>query len=356
MSLKLEIQKQNYDEIVTKYVEVQKIALEILDAELKKEKITVMQLPSRIKSWESVEDKLIKKPDRYGKVEDLSDILGIRVICYFLSQVDDAAEVVKRIFDVDYEHSEDKRLSISPDVFGYLSLHIQCSLKKDMGYPEELTDLEFEIQLRTILQHAWAEIEHDLGYKTVLEIPRKVRREFARIAGLLEVADDSFENIKNQLVKYKTETLQRIHDDTADQMTLDILTLNAFMKYSLAMQNLYDSMSEMTGGKVVLVGAESYLPLLYKLGVENLGDLHALLSSEHDHVLELLSHALKFSDLEEITSNAALFYLCRARLVWGDYSKKEIADIYYTFSEDYKKAENTANIVMGLRDELGMKG
>ena len=99
MSLKLEIQKQNYEEIVTKYIEVQKIALDLLQTELAKEKIAVMQLPSRIKSWESVEDKLIKKPDRYGKVEELSDILGIRVICYFLSQVDDAAEIVKRIFD-----------------------------------------------------------------------------------------------------------------------------------------------------------------------------------------------------------------------------------------------------------------
>ncbi len=353
MNLRLQIQKQNYDEIVEKYAEVQKIATELLATELEKANINIMQLPSRIKSWESVEDKLVKKPDRYSNVEDLNDLLGLRVICFFLSQVDEAGEVVKKIFDVDLEHSDDKRLSLPPEAFGYLSLHFQCTLRKDMGYPEELTNLVFEIQLRTILQHAWAEIEHDLGYKTVLEIPRYVRREFARIAGLLEVADDSFETIRNQLGIYETETLQGIHDDTAEQMTLDILTLNAFMEYSQAMNNLYEDMAKLTGGKVILVGAEAYLSMLVEFGIETLGGLHKLVSGEHDHVLLLLNHALQFSDLEEITSNAALFYLFRAKMVWGDYTEKEIRDIYYAFSEDMKKAENNARIIMGLRDEFG---
>ena len=62
-----------------------------------------------------------------------------------------------------------------------------CSLPKDKGYPEELTEYTFEIQFRTVLQHAWAEIEHDLGYKTEFGIPLDVRREFSRVAGLLEI-------------------------------------------------------------------------------------------------------------------------------------------------------------------------
>ncbi|WP_049945383.1 GTP pyrophosphokinase [Butyrivibrio sp. AC2005] len=352
MNLKLQIQKQNYDELAAKYAEVEKIATNLLKEEFSRTGIAIMQLPSRIKSWESVEAKFMKKPDRYSKVEELTDLLGLRVICYFLSQVDEAAEAVKRIFDCDLEHSEDKRHSLPPEAFGYLSLHIQCSLKKDMGFPEELTELSFEIQLRTILQHAWAEIEHDLGYKTVLEIPRNVRREFARIAGLLEIADNTFENIKNSIGEYETETLQRIHNDTADQMSLDMLTLNAFMKYSNAMQNLYCDMTQLTGGTMMPVGAEGYLSILEELGIKTLGDLHALVNEEHDHVLQLLQHALQFSDLEEITSNAALFYLFRARMVWGDYSRKEITEIYYRATEDRKKAESNTKIVIGLRKEL----
>ena len=107
MNLRLQIQKQNYDEITAKYEQVQKIATDLLRDELERSDIYIMQLPSRIKSWESVEEKLVKKPDRYARVEDLNDLLGLRVICYFLNQVDEAAEIVKRLFDVDFEHSEE---------------------------------------------------------------------------------------------------------------------------------------------------------------------------------------------------------------------------------------------------------
>ena len=352
MITKIQLLKRSYDEIADKYREVEDIAKKQLLSELGSSNISVMQLQSRIKSWESVEEKLIKKPERYEKVEDLTDLLGIRVICFFLSQIDDAALAIKRLFDVDTEHSEDKRLSIPPDAFGYISLHITCRLKKNMGYPEELTNFTFEIQLRTILQHAWAEIEHDLGYKTVLEVPRDVRREFSRIAGLLEIADNSFEKIKDSISEYEAEILDRIRTDTADQMTLDIYTLNYFMEHSNAMQKLYDDMAGITGGRIVYVGAEEYLRILMEMGVESLGDLRNLVSIEHDHMLKLLKRSLNYSDLEEITSNAALFYIVRARLIWGGYTDKEIRDIYYRSSGDKKAAENSAKMIEELREEL----
>ena len=47
-----------------------------------------------------------------------------------------------------------------------------------------------EIQIRTVMQHAWAEIEHDLGYKSKEDIPDKYRRQFSILAGLIELADD----------------------------------------------------------------------------------------------------------------------------------------------------------------------
>ncbi|WP_049945863.1 GTP pyrophosphokinase [Butyrivibrio sp. LC3010] len=352
MNFGLQIQKQNYDELVPQFAQVQKIAGELLEKGLEEAKINIMQIPSRIKSWESIEDKLVKKQDKYSKVEDLTDILGLRIICYFLSQVDESAKVVHRLFDVDSDKSSDKREEISPSSFGYISLHMICSLKKDAGYPENLTELKFEIQLKTILQHAWAEIEHDLGYKTVLEIPNNMRRDFARIAGLLEVADDYFENLKNNLKEYELKMLKKIQADRADELSLDILTLNAFMQYSNAMRGLYDDMTALTGGKLIEVGAEDYLQMLNYMKLEKLGDIHSLIRSEHDHVLILLKHALKYSDLEEITSNAALFYLCRAKMVWGDYNEKEIRDIYYNYTEDYEKAEHHAEMILSLRKEL----
>ncbi|WP_051656722.1 GTP pyrophosphokinase [Butyrivibrio sp. AE3004] len=355
MNFGLQIQKQNYDELCLKYREIEKIAVDLLRKELKKSKINVMQLPHRIKTWESVEGKMSEKQNKYSRIEELTDILGIRVICYFLSQVDEAAKIVGRLFEIDRENSSDKREEISPDSFGYISLHMICTLRKDMGYPKELTDLKFEVQLKTILQHAWAEIEHDLGYKTPLEIPNSMRRNFARIAGLLEVADDYFENLKNNLEEYEINTLGNIKKDIADDMTIDRLTLNAYVEYSSVMKKFYKDMLKITGGKVIIVGAEDYLQMLSSLNLKTLGDIHQLIIDEHDHALELLKHALLFSDLENITSNAALFYLCRAKVIWGDYTQKDIKDIFRNAIEDFKKADQHTETILGLREEMKVK-
>ena len=58
--------------------------------------------------------------------------------------------------------------------------------------------LKCEIQVRTILQHAWAEIEHNIVYKTTDEIPFELQRKFASLAGLLEVADREFEMLRRE--------------------------------------------------------------------------------------------------------------------------------------------------------------
>ena len=352
MNLKLISQKQDYKDQLPKYKELEKIVDRMLREELVTADIKVMQLPHRIKTWNSIESKMVTKADKYSRVTELTDILGFRVICYFSSQVDEAADVIARIFDVDKKRSSDKRILISPTTFGYISLHNICSLKKGGDYPEELTSLKFEIQLRSILQHAWAEIEHDLGYKTALEIPRDLRREFSRIAGLLEVADEAFDNIKIKLSKYEKETIERIRADRADQMTLDRHTLNAFMQFSSSVNRLYNELAVITGGKVLTIGAEDYLPMLSRLDIDTLGDLHDALEDEHDHILMFVRRALKYSDLEEITSNSVLFYLSRAILVWGSYSEKEINDIYFTMSGDQEKADKDTGVILSLRKEL----
>lgn len=64
-------------------------------------------------------------------------------------------------------------------------------------------DLKCEIQIRSILQHAWAEIEHDIGYKNEIAIPKQMRRKFSRIAGLLEIADQEFVQIRSELEDYR---------------------------------------------------------------------------------------------------------------------------------------------------------
>src|SRR5439155_26105785 len=118
----------------------------------------------------------------YATLNDLTDICGLRIITHFTSEVDDISTVLEREFDIDRANSVDKRIYKDPDRFGYVSLHYVISLTADRLKLTECKawpGYKAEVQLRTILQHAWAEIEHDLGFKSPVAVPREAKRRFA---------------------------------------------------------------------------------------------------------------------------------------------------------------------------------
>lgn len=167
------------------------------------ENIQFHSVTSRIKSKASVRQKL-QRPDKRRELNDLTDMFGVRIITYFQDEVDLVARLIEREFIVDTENSVDKRSLLDSDRFGYLSLHYILQLNPERStLPENRAykDIRFELQIRSILQHAWAEIEHDTGYKSASGAPHAVRRRFSRLAGLLELADDEFLAIREDLAK-----------------------------------------------------------------------------------------------------------------------------------------------------------
>lgn len=168
--------------------------------------IEVHNVSYRIKSEASVRGK-IARPDRiYGSVHELTDLIGLRVVTYFEDTIEAVAQLVEEHFPINREHSVDKRQQLDPSTFGYRSLHYVC-------FPSEKSrDVSFEIQIRTILQHAWAEIEHDLGYKFPEAVPMPIKRRFSRLAGLLEIADAEFVELRKTMETYESEVKTRIRD------------------------------------------------------------------------------------------------------------------------------------------------
>jgi ppGpp synthetase/RelA/SpoT-type nucleotidyltranferase len=139
---------------------------------------------SRVKTPSSLERKILKRPMGYESLDAIHDLSGIRITTYFADEVDRVAELIIREFEIDEQNSIDKRRTLDPDRFGYLSLHFVASIKNPRDeLPEyaRFAGTKIEIQIRSILQHAWAEIEHDLGYKTAHAIPDSVRRQFAKV-------------------------------------------------------------------------------------------------------------------------------------------------------------------------------
>jgi ppGpp synthetase/RelA/SpoT-type nucleotidyltranferase len=159
----------------------------------------------RIKSFESLRRK-VSRPDRsYRRLWDLTDLVGLRVAAYFEDTLEPLARLIEGHFAVDFNHSTDKQRFTEDGRFGYRSLHYVCALPEG---PDP--HFRFEIQLRTVLQHAWAEVEHDLGYQAANAVPERIKRRFARIASLLEIADQEFVAIKSELRDYQATVQQAL--------------------------------------------------------------------------------------------------------------------------------------------------
>jgi putative GTP pyrophosphokinase len=176
---------------------------------LRDEGLTVHSVTHRVKTESSAAAKIDASPNRYGSFGDLHDLLGVRVITHLATEVDAVVTVLRREFDVDSKRSVDKLEDLSADEFGYRSYHLIVKLKEDRAGLAEwrvFAGIYFEIQVRSILQHAWAEIEHDLGYKSSVDVPQEIHRRFARLAGILELADDEFDRLTRDAKSHALKT------------------------------------------------------------------------------------------------------------------------------------------------------
>lgn len=132
-------------------------------------------------------------------VNRLTDRAGLRVITYLPSDICGVGRIVEKEFSVI------KKVDMgaeSPSVLGYRSLHYDIRFRKArvrLSDYRAFKGMTAEIQVRTILQHAWAEIEHDIVYKARMRASKVTRRQFATLSGLLEVADREFQSVHDAL-------------------------------------------------------------------------------------------------------------------------------------------------------------
>jgi len=172
---------------------------------------------TRPKAVASFAEKCQRKRAKHDDaINQFTDLCGGRIIVHTADEVRAISEFIEQHFKIDIENSIDVSQRLKPTEFGYRSVHYIISFKpgvfpnKDIPVeiPPVLYDSKLfpnhraEIQVRTILEHAWADLDHDLEYKSGFEIPSKWKREFAGVAAMLETADKSFSRIKEGLNTY----------------------------------------------------------------------------------------------------------------------------------------------------------
>jgi ppGpp synthetase/RelA/SpoT-type nucleotidyltranferase len=205
-------------------------ALFILERGLGLAAIKYHALNSRIKSFESF---LAKKERKTldNPFDQIRDVVGIRVVCLFLSDIQRVGDVVRRDFDVVEEDDKIEGQHVSS--FGYMSFHFTAQIKGSFAGPryDAILGIPFEIQVRTIAMDAWAATSHYLDYRTDSDVPSDLRRDFYALSGLFYVADRHFEMFfrSRQTVREEIErTLERPAPLLEQELNLDSLT--AYLK------------------------------------------------------------------------------------------------------------------------------
>jgi putative GTP pyrophosphokinase len=164
----------------------------------------------RVKKFDSYVGKLarLRKSQAHGPIL-VRDLFGLRVVCPFLDDTERAQELLVKHFPVaEVEH---KGVNLSLAEFGYESVHLLVRLPK--GTPSRLlphTKRLCEVQLSTILQDAWARIEHELVYKADRSVPKSaIRRKLAAVSATLTLADVVFQETRDDLTALHDQGARR---------------------------------------------------------------------------------------------------------------------------------------------------
>ena len=249
-----------------------------LEKVFKKSGLIVAAIESRVKTEESLAGKLELKGSKYASLADITDIVGVRVITFYIDDVDKVASAVERLFKVDWENSVDKRKIHEIDSFGYMSLHYICSMD---GFP-----YRFEIQMRTVLQHAWANMNHDTGYKSGVEIPLEYRRSLSRLSGLLELADEQFSEIRADLADYRRRIQALVASGNLSEVPLDGDSFRSFLN-TRPFDPLNRRIASMNQAEIQEVSLMGYLEVFKMLQCKTLGDIAKIIKDNSEGAFQL---------------------------------------------------------------------
>ena len=334
---------REYQDNLPRFREVEQEVKEKLRQTLADAGLLVAAIESRVKGYDSLAGKLELKGHKYSSLADLTDILGLRVITFYIDDVDKVASAVERLFDIDWENSVDKRKIHEIDSFGYLSLHYICKVP-DFQY-------RFEIQMRTLLQHAWANMDHDTGYKSGVEIPRRYMRNMSRLAGMLELVDDEFSKIRIELTDYRRRVQALVRSGNLDEVPIDGDTFRSYLELEPFSQ-LNKRIAAMNQAEIQEVSLMPYLAIFKAIGLKTLGDISNLIRDYSEGAYQIACYQIGLTDLDIISSSIGPQDLCIAYILKIGGGKAGIKYMFDQLNGESESNETIAEMLMEQSKDL----
>ena len=334
---------EEYRQNLPLFQETEKRLHETLKKTFQDAGLLLASIESRVKAENSLAGKLELKGAKYKSLSDITDIIGLRVITYYTDDVDKVASAVERLFTIDWENSVDKRKIHEIDSFGYLSLHYVCSCD---GFP-----YRFEVQMRTILQHAWANMDHDTGYKSGVEIPKRYYRNMSRLAGMLELIDDEFSKIRIEITDYRRRVQNLVASGNLNEVPLDGDTFRSYLDLK-PFDILNKRIAKVNQAEIHEVSLMPYVMVFKQLGLKTLGDLDRMKKEYSEGSYQIACYQIGLTDLDIISSSIGPQNLCIAYILKNGGGKAGIKKMFDTLNCPSENNETIAEYLVEQAKDL----
>jgi len=330
LDLHCEMILDEYRARIPLFQKLETVALDVLRNCLEQDGITVSGLDARIKTEQSLTGKLELKGQKYRTLDDITDIVGIRVITNFGDEVDVISALVEKLFDIDWENSVDKRKTHEIDRFGYMSLHYICRIPEkiyhDAAMPE-LNQIRFEVQMRSTLQHVWAQMQHDMGYKSDVEIPVEYQRNMSRLAGILELADEQFSRIRHEIADYRRNVQALVASGNFDEVPLNGDTFRSYLELK-PFNRLVEKIAAINQAEVYEDNLMPYYNVMRNMGMKTIGDIERMRNECSEGAYQLALLQLAGTGLDIVAYSVAVQNICIVLILRTGYGEAGLTRLF----------------------------
>jgi len=330
LDLHCEMILEEYREQLPVFKKLESVVLDLVQNCLFENNIVVSGVNSRVKTEKSLTGKLELKGYKYRTLSDITDIVGVRIITFFSDEVDIISALSEQLFSVDWDNSVDKRKMLEIDRFGYMSLHYICRIPKSLFYDPampELNEIRFELQMRSTLQHVWANMYHDMGYKSDVEIPAEYQRNMSRLAGMLELADEQFSYIRKEINAYRRNVQSMVATGNFDEVPLNGDTFRSFLALN-PFKRLSDKMAAINQAEIYEDSLMPYYNVLRNLNMKTIGDIVRMRNEYSDSAYQLALIQLAGTGLDILANSVALQNLCIVFILKKGYGEAGLTQMF----------------------------
>lgn len=339
---------QQFRALLPSLKKIEKQAYNKVKKALDEQGIYVTAIEHRVKSESSLAGKLLLKGAKYHSINDITDLVGFRIITFYSDDVDKVAIIAKKTFEIDWKESVDKRKLHELNSFGYNSLHYICRLRtKD----PVLKNVRFELQMRTALQHVWSTIEHDTGYKGNVKILDEHRRQFSRLAGMLELIDDEFSRLRNEITEYRRNVQSLVQSGKLDDVALTVDSFKSYLE-THPFDRLNQRIASVNQAEIFPSSMMGFLPLLVSFGFETLSDVNRFIKDNSEDAYQLALAQIALTDLDILAENIGLQNLCLVYVLKQGRGREGLRDVYETINGKNNNYDVLIDMIMEMAKDL----